>query len=99
MTKIGDQQMQHLAPCSFIAEQHEQDMLEELDKMHEECHALREDGKASLLSVTHASHSLDCHFENCIYCVENGHCTTAHGSRLFPRCSTLTAGTHSSCPV
>lgn len=66
MTTIVDQQMPHLAPCSFIAEQHEQDMLEELDKMHEACHALREDAKASLLSVTHASHGLDCHFEICI---------------------------------
>lgn len=31
-----------------IAEQHEQDMLEELDRMHEECQALREDSKAGV---------------------------------------------------
>ena len=36
-----------LSPCKFLllAEQHEQDMLEELDKMHEECQALREDSQ------------------------------------------------------
>lgn len=36
-----------LISLSCPAEQHEQDMLEELDKMHEECQALREDSKVS----------------------------------------------------
>lgn len=32
--------------AELSAEQHEQDMLEELDRMHEECQTLREDSKA-----------------------------------------------------
>ena len=37
-----------LTAHSRSAEQHEQDMLEELDRMHEECAALHDDARVSL---------------------------------------------------
>ena len=37
--------------CGVAAEQHEQDMLEELDRMHEECATLQDDAQVSFLLI------------------------------------------------
>ena len=47
-----------LSTQAWLAEQHEQDMLEELDRMHEECATLHEDAKVGFSAACHFHSSM-----------------------------------------